>query len=269
MGRWQAELAEIGLTPDLIGRDVDAAACTRSGPPRELPAALSVDELRALRDEVFAPDGRLVVRKVSSRRDVVVAVGPRIFGRDPRELARAVDVLLWDPEAVPLVGVVGARERVYAPSLVIAIETAIASTFLNGVDATDAPAVPAGAAEAVIARKEAELGASLTAGQAAAVRAITTSGRRAELVVGVAGAGKTTALACVRDAYEAGGHRVIGASTSGQAARTLEREAGIDSRTLASLLWRLDHDRSPPSGDRGRARPSTGPSASLTGPTRG
>jgi hypothetical protein len=36
---------------------------------------------------------------------------------------------------------------------------------------------------------------------------------------------------------------VIGASTSGQAARTLGREAGVESRTIASLLWRLDHGR--------------------------
>ena len=192
---------------------------------------------------MFARDGRLAVRKVFARRDVVVAVGPRIFGSDPAELARAVDVLLWDPDVVPLVVVAGARERVYARASVIAVEAAIASTFLNGVDATDAPAVPADTTEAVIARKEAELGGSLTDGQVAAVRAITTSGRRMELVVGVAGAGKTTALACVRDAFEAAGHRVIGASTSGQAARTLGREAGVESRTLASLLWRLDHDR--------------------------
>ncbi|HSH58986.1 MAG TPA: AAA family ATPase, partial [Acidimicrobiales bacterium] len=35
---------------------------------------------------------------------------------------------------------------------------------------------------------------------------------------------------------------VLGTSTSGQAARTLRRQAGItESRTLASLLWRLDH----------------------------
>ena len=35
---------------------------------------------------------------------------------------------------------------------------------------------------------------------------------------------------------------MIGTATSGQAARTLGREAGIpQSRTLASLLWRLDH----------------------------
>ena len=152
-------------------------------------------------------------------------------------------MLLWDPEIVPLVGVAGARERVYAPASVIAVEAAIATTFLNGVEATGAVAVPSSAVEAVIARKEAELGGPLTDGQADAVRAITTSGRRMELVVGVAGAGKTTALGCVRDAYETAGHRVIGASTSGQAARTLGREAGVESRTIASLLWRLDHGR--------------------------
>ena len=34
---------------------------------------------------------------------------------------------------------------------------------------------------------------------------------------------------------------MLGTSTSGQAARTLSREAGIDSRTLASLNWRIAH----------------------------
>lgn len=72
--------------------------------------------------------------------------------------------------------------------------------------------------------------------------AITTSGRGTELVVGVAGSGKTTALAAVRDAFEAEGFTVIGTSTSGQAARTLKRQAGMaESRTLASLIWRLAH----------------------------
>jgi ATP-dependent exoDNAse (exonuclease V) alpha subunit len=81
-------------------------------------------------------------------------------------------------------------------------------------------------------------------GQRAAVLGVTTSGRGAELVVGVAGAGKTTTLAAVREAFEAEGFEVIGTSTSGQAARTLKRQAGIEaSRTLASLTWRLDHGR--------------------------
>ena len=37
---------------------------------------------------------------------------------------------------------------------------------------------------------------------------------------------------------------MVGTSTSGQAARTLGKEAGLsESRTLASLRWRLEHDR--------------------------
>ncbi|HSH62071.1 MAG TPA: AAA family ATPase, partial [Acidimicrobiales bacterium] len=69
-----------------------------------------------------------------------------------------------------------------------------------------------------------------------------TSGRGLDLVAGVAGSGKTTTLNVARAAFEAAGYQVLGTSTSGQAARTLRRQAGItESRTLASLLWRLDH----------------------------
>jgi hypothetical protein len=63
-----------------------------------------------------------------------------------------------------------------------------------------------------------------------------------ELVVGVAGAGKTTALAAVRDAFESSGYDVVGTATSGQAAQALRAGAGIEeSRTLSSLLWRVEH----------------------------
>ena len=62
--------------------------------------------------------------------------------------------------------------------------------------------------------------------------------------MGVAGTGKTTLLAVAAAAFEAAGWQVVGTATSGQAARTLGREAELgESRTLASLLWRLDHDR--------------------------
>ena len=60
--------------------------------------------------------------------------------------------------------------------------------------------------------------------------------------MGVAGAGKTTMLRAVADAFERAGCEVIGTATSGQAARNLGHEAQIaQSRTLASLIWRLDH----------------------------
>ena len=193
----------------------------------------------------MAGDGPLARRKVFTRRDVVVAAAPALYGRDPAELdsgrrRRPAPTR----RSCPLVGVAGASERAYACASVIAVETAIAANVAQGLDRTGSAVVPAQAVDAAIDRKEAELGRPLTHGQARAVRGICGSGRQVELVVGVAGSGKTTALACVRDAYQAAGYRVVGTSTSGQAARTLGREAGIDeSRTLASLLWRLDHGR--------------------------
>ncbi|HUJ63923.1 MAG TPA: AAA family ATPase [Acidimicrobiales bacterium] len=74
------------------------------------------------------------------------------------------------------------------------------------------------------------------------IRAVSTSGRPVELIVGVAGSRKTTALDATRQALDAAGFSVVGTSISGLAARTLVADAGIDeSCTIASLLWRLDH----------------------------
>jgi ABC-type uncharacterized transport system ATPase subunit len=84
---------------------------------------------------------------------------------------------------------------------------------------------------------ERALGGALTLGQTDAVIGITTSGHGVDLVLGVAGAGKTTALDVVLDAFESAGFRVLGTARSGQAAHTLAREAGVgESRTMTSLL---------------------------------
>ncbi|MDP1804946.1 MAG: AAA family ATPase, partial [Acidimicrobiales bacterium] len=198
--------------------------------------------MRAIVNEVLYPDGALAARKVFSRRDVVVAVAPKLFGHEPAELGRAVDRVLADPESIPLVATPMARERAYATATVIATEQAIAAAVEIEAARSNAPAVDDHAARTAIAQREQELGTHMTLGQRAAVLAVTTSGRGTELIVGVAGAGKTTALAAVRQAFEAEGFAVIGTSTSGQAARTLKRHAGIEaSRTLASLTWRLEH----------------------------
>jgi AAA domain len=59
-------------------------------------------------------------------------------------------------------------------------------------------------------------------------------------VVGRAGAGKTRALRPLRDAFEASGVRVIGASPQNTAARILEAEAGIPSTSLTWLLYEAE-----------------------------
>ncbi|MGH9266320.1 MAG: ATP-dependent DNA helicase, partial [Acidimicrobiales bacterium] len=170
-------------------------------------------------------------------------MAPDLYGRNLSELGRVVQRTLADPEAVALLQATGAQQRAYATATTIAREQAIARCVESQVRRLDAARVWPEAADAAVVRAEASLGRPLTAGQRGAVEAILTSGRGVDLVVGVAGSGKTTALAAARDAFEAAGYELVGTSTSGQAARTLGREAGIaQSRTLASLNWRIAHD---------------------------
>ncbi|MDQ3643861.1 MAG: AAA family ATPase, partial [Actinomycetota bacterium] len=234
MARWRSEIESVGWSIESLQRAVSEHRRRHLRPERA--------QERDVVTKALAPDGALAARKVFARRHVVVAVAPELFGADPADLTRMVDRVLADPEALPLVATAGAWGRVWATATTVATEQAIAAAVERQVIRTDAPEVDDLAARMAMAEREAAMGKHLTVGQRSAVVAITTSGRGAELVVGVAGAGKTTALAAVYDAFESEGFEVIGTSTSGQAARTLRNAAGIEeSRTLASLTWRLDH----------------------------
>ncbi len=92
-----------------------------------------------------------------------------------------------------------------------------------------------GALDAAIASRP-----SLAEEQEQMVRTICSSGDGVEIVEGVAGAGKTFALAAAREAWQASGHRVIGCSLAARAAKQLQDDAGIASSTIDRLLTGLD-----------------------------
>jgi conjugative relaxase-like TrwC/TraI family protein len=234
---WQRELVTAGWSPVTI-----LEAVIDAGDRYQQRDVIRPVERAEIIKRVIDPDGLLARAKIFHRRDVVVAVAPHLFGRPPEELRRTVEEVLHHPEVVRLLPSPGTRGQAWSLASVIATEHAIADVVARGTADVGAVTIPDHLVTAAVSTMEQRLGRSLTDGQLDAVWGICTNAERVNLVLGVAGAGKTTALRCVADAYRAAGHRVLGTATSGQAARTLGREAGLDdSRTLASLCWRLDH----------------------------
>ncbi|MDA8061664.1 MAG: AAA family ATPase, partial [Actinomycetota bacterium] len=235
VARWRAELASIGWTPDRLTASIDAASGARIvGKP-------SLTEVHRVLGLVLADDGPLARMKVFSRRHLLVELAPHLYGWEPRLIYAVAGRVLADPDVIPLVGVAGAIEPVHALASVIAREEVIAGRIAAGLDRTDAPAAAADRVVAAVADTEAHIGGRLAGEQRQAVEAICSSGRGVELVVGVAGAGKTTMLAAVAAAFDSSGCQVLGTATAGQAARTLADGADLgSSSTLASLVGRLD-----------------------------
>ena len=239
MPRWIGELEEHGWTIEQLAEALDAARAQGTGllPPH------TEAEIEDLTTELMDPDGDFLTRwKVFSRSRLVAEIAPRLYGRHPDELDRIVNAVIASSLVVPLIGVAGAREQPYTATAVLANEQTIADT-LDRLAARPGPNGDRRAVLRAIAAKQTQIGRTLTAGQIAAIGNICNDQAAVKIVVGVAGSGKTTALDAASNALETAGYRVIGTATSGQAARTLSREANVMSRTVRSLLWRLEHDQ--------------------------
>jgi conjugative relaxase-like TrwC/TraI family protein len=233
---WQRELAELGWPVERVVEHL-AAAQTRS---QRLRFPLTDAEIDRLASEVLEVDGRLLAsHKIFTRTQLTAELAPRLYGRKPAELDRVLERIVASPQVVPLIGVAGVREQAYTTVDVLTAEATITRVGETLAD-RPGPAIAPRDIAVAIDEHEQTLGRRLTAGQRQVVEHVCGSGRAMSVVIGVAGSGKTTALDTVTALLERGGYRVLGTSTSGQAARTLGREAHLDAATFASLLWRLD-----------------------------
>jgi conjugative relaxase-like TrwC/TraI family protein len=235
--RWLDELDGIGWPTRKLIHRLDHVQRRQYQPLR----TLTDTERAELVQSMLGPDGPLAQRKAFTRDRIIRDVTPHLYGCVPEELDRVVTAITQHPEAIPLVGQPGARGRAWAAASVMATEQAIEDLAQRLTEREGSAAVPAAAVDVAIGAKERALGARLTTGQLRAAAQVTTSGRGLDLVVGVAGSGKTAALDVARSVFEAAGYRVLGTAISGQAARTLGEAAGVESRTIASLVWRLEH----------------------------
>ncbi len=115
-----------------------------------------------------------------------------LYGHDRADLDRVVDRVLGSDLVVPLIGIAGACDQPYTAAAVLATERTIAYA-LERLTTRQGHVVAADVVERVTVAKETELGHRLSAGQRRAVERICGSGRAVDVIVGVAGSGKTTA----------------------------------------------------------------------------
>ncbi|WP_058602474.1 Ti-type conjugative transfer relaxase TraA [Aureimonas ureilytica] len=98
--------------------------------------------------------------------------------------------------------------------------------------------------EAALSRAQERQGFTYTPEQKAAVDRLTRD-EGIGVMVGIAGAGKSTVMAAVNEIYSAAGAGVYGAALAGKAADNLQQSSGIESRTLASWenAWAGGYDQ--------------------------
>ncbi|MEM8497812.1 MAG: AAA family ATPase [Pseudomonadota bacterium] len=167
-----------------------------------------------------------------TKRDIVRGLSNHID--DHLELKGAIDVALKSGDLIVLEE---SPKQIFTTKEIQRLERAIRSqsTNLSGITSHR---VKTRHIDAAIGKQNAKLkkiaGASLSDEQEKAIRYVLAPGQL-KAVVGYAGAGKSTMLESAKTAFEVQGYRVLGAAISGKAADSLEKSAGIESRTLASF----------------------------------
>lgn len=231
IGGWRARAAAHGLDDRVLAHVLDCEPVTE--PPKP-----GTDRADALFRQLASPEGLTAHRSTFRRADVLEAICNQLpSGGRVVDIVELADAFL----ASPLVLAIGrdADERVperWTTPEMLATEERLLQTVEASRDAHAGTTWHEHVAAALDARP------TLTSEQVRMVRTLCTSGHGVDVIEGVAGAGKTFALAAAHEAWAASGYRLRGACLAARAAERLQEGSGIPSTTLARLLRGLDRD---------------------------
>jgi conjugative relaxase-like TrwC/TraI family protein len=244
--RWAAEVRALGAEPAAVVRD---ALDARRRAPLPTPAAPSPRLTRDVAAELTSE------RATFTRREMVQAIARRLECGDAatvrtraEELADGVltnpeVVCLHAPERVEVPAVLRRRDgwSVWDPPQAIRYTTRemleVEGRILHTAEMGRALIARAGVVEpGIVERAVAAEVRPLGIDQHDALRAVTSQGRRIEVVIGPAGAGKTAMVRVAARAWRASGRFVLGVAHTAVAAEVLRSEADLGAETVAKFL---------------------------------
>jgi conjugative relaxase-like TrwC/TraI family protein len=213
---WRLRAARLGLTHVRVGI-ADGRTATHAPDWTTVSAALA------------APTGLTEQQSSFTRRDVLQALsGAAGAGAEVSELERTADSFLRSASVVRLLG--RTDEPRYSTVELLETERATVERSLALRSAGRGLATESATAAALARHSH------LSGEQRVMVERLTHGGDGVAVVIGVAGTGKTTALAAAREAWEASGVPVRGGAVARKAAHELHERGGIRATSVHALI---------------------------------